>query len=143
KRLTSDEQGAFNNTCVKIDESERLFGVSGIGSRPYRDPQKRVRSELVKNRHWKSIWEFNDKKILVTQSVELVAGEQTRLLDTCLVHYLVENRGTRPHDVGLRVMIDTYIGANDGVPFLIPGESSLVETQKTFSENAIPEFIRA
>ena len=48
-------------------------------------------------------------------------GEQSRRLDTCLVRYVIENTDVRSHRVGLRFMLDTFIGANDGVPFTIPG----------------------
>src|SRR5205807_10138968 len=39
---------------------------------------------------------------------------------------------------------DTYIGANDGVPFLIPGERELCDTEKEFpTTEAVPDFIQA
>ena len=43
-------------------------------------------------------------------------GREVRPLDTCLVKYKVENRDKSTHQVGLRVLLDTYIGENDGVP---------------------------
>jgi hypothetical protein len=75
--------------------------------------------------------------------VELVRGEQTGLLDTCLVKYAIENTGQANHKVGLRMMLDTYIGANDGVPFLIPGERELLTTMRAFGPKEIPDSISA
>jgi hypothetical protein len=73
-----------------------------------------------------------------------VPGPQSGLLDTCLVHYRITNEDTQPHRVGLRFMLDTYIGANDGVPFLIPGESQLCNTDKVFATpDSVPDFIQA
>ena len=40
-----------------------------------------------------------------------------RLLNTCLVRYKIHNKDPkRTHSVGLRVLMDTCIGLNDGVP---------------------------
>jgi hypothetical protein len=80
----------------------------------------------------------------VTQEVEIVAGEQSRRLDTCLVRYLIENQDTREHPVGIRFMLDTFIGANDGVPFTVPGATGLCDTKKLFKTSAeVPDFIEA
>src|SRR5262249_52200234 len=38
---------------------------------------------------------------------------------------------------------DTFIGANDGVPFTIPGEKTLIDTQRRFEKDAVPEFVFA
>src|SRR5262245_48387011 len=74
----------------------------------------------------------------------LVPNDDTRLLDTILVHYLIENEDKAPHKVGLRVMLDTYIGAEDGVPFAIPGQSDLLTTKRDFRDfKDIPDFIQA
>src|SRR3954454_15390006 len=79
----------------------------------------------------------------MTQLVDLVAGEQTRLLDTCLVRYQVENRDTQAHTVGLRVMLDTYIGGTDGVPVQVPGRVGLVETMAVLRQKEVPAFLQA
>jgi hypothetical protein len=65
-------------------------------------------------------------------------------LDTCLVRYTLENRDARPHRVGIRFLLDTFIGANDGVPFTIPGASGLCDTKERFDRPAaVPDFIQA
>ena len=83
-------------------------------------------------------------KVSFTQIVEIVPGEQSQLLDTCLVRYVIENQDDKPHRVGLRFLLDTYIGDNDGVPFTIPGDSQLCDTMKEFNDkDKIPDFIQA
>jgi hypothetical protein len=137
KRLTFQENGASNNTCVKIDGYETLYGKKGLG---------RMGSKEVKNedRHyWRTTWDYPDKGILVTQEVQIVPGAQSGLLDTCLVLYTVKNRGSEPRKVGLRVMFDTFIGTNDGVPFVVPGHKGLVTTPQDFSEKEIPDYVQA
>ena len=60
--------------------------------------------------------------------------------------YRVENRDKAAHTVGLRFLLDTYIGANDGVPFTIPGDSELCDTVKDLRETKdkpIPDFLQA
>src|SRR5207253_362165 len=48
------------------------------------------------------------------------------------------------HRVGLRFLLDTYIGTNDGVPFLLPGAQSLCDTDHAFDSPAeVPDFIQA
>src|SRR5262249_44317444 len=59
-------------------------------------------------------------RIQVTQVVEVVANPQSGKLDTCLIRYTLENKDDQPHAVGIRFLLDTFIGANDGVPFTIP-----------------------
>jgi hypothetical protein len=65
------------------------------------------------------------------------------VLDTCLIKYRLENIGKAPHSVGLRFLLDTLIGDNDGVPFTLPGEQSLVKTMKDFpTPRDVPDFIQ-
>ncbi|HEV3203397.1 MAG TPA: hypothetical protein VGY77_03390 [Gemmataceae bacterium] len=144
KKLTAREDGGTNNTCIRLDGRETLFGI-----RPgewvqnnYFEVLKQV--PVGKNRRgWMSYWKYPNDKVLVRQTVEIVPNEQTLLLDTCLVHYLIENQDTIPHKVGIRVMLDTYIGANDGVPFIIPGQQGLLETKRIFDQKNIPDYIEA
>jgi RNA polymerase sigma factor (sigma-70 family) len=107
----------------------------------------------VKDFAWQSIWESDFARIRVTQSVEIVLGEQTRLYDTALVKYHIVNRDRTPHTVGLRVMLDTFVGATDGVPFYVPPTSlattapargaGFVEKMNVFTKPDIPDFVQA
>jgi hypothetical protein len=91
----------------------------------------------------KSGWVWEQKRVLVTQFVEIVPGEQSGVLDTCLVRYRIENHDNVEHQVGLRFLLDTYIGGNDGVPFTIPGESNLCNDSRDFVGDRVPNFIQA
>src|SRR5206468_5155225 len=91
-----------------------------------------------------SVWVYDQEQVKITQTVELAEGELSGKLDTCLVRYRVENQDSRGHRVGLRFLLDTFIGANDGVPFLIPGQRELCNTKLEFPAGAtIPDFIQA
>jgi hypothetical protein len=154
KRLTFDEWGRSNNTCLRIDRDEVLFG--GLGLDPAANPIERKWSWVVRERALPagpggrkrdglaSIWEHTRSKVEVTQEVEIVPGEQSRRLDTCLVRYTIDNRDSKAHRVGLRFLLDTFIGANDGVPFTVPGAAGLCSTSRAFnSEAEVPDFIEA
>jgi hypothetical protein len=136
KRLTYQENGSSNNTCIKINGAESLYGLA-----PGRMWKREYKNE---DRHyWRTSWEYQIPGILVTQEVQIVPGAQSGLLDTCLVIYTVKNRGSEPRMVGLRVMFDTYIGTNDDVPFVVPGHQGLVRTLQDFSEKEIPDYVQA
>jgi hypothetical protein len=137
KRLTYEEDGQSNNTCINLEGQEHLLGNA--------PPGKWVKGKQLlkaKNRErWTSSMDYPEK-VNVTQIVELVPG-QSRLLDTVLVRYIIVNNSNLPRQVGLRVMLDTFIGANDGVPFRIPGRSTFLETKEDFDQKQIPDYVQA
>jgi hypothetical protein len=56
----------------------------------------------------------------------------------------MENKDRIPHTVGLRFLLDTFIGGNDGVPFLIPGWRQLCSTSMDFHvATEVPDFLQA
>jgi hypothetical protein len=155
KKLTFDPLGRTNNTCIKIDGQEFLFGESKTAdtgtplkvSWVNRDgplPDVPGVKYDYKRQGKTSVWKLNDYQVYITQTVEVVPGEQSRKLDTVLVRYSLENRDTVAHQVGIRFMLDTYIGTNDGVPFTIPGKAELCNTMEKFpSSDKVPDYIEA
>ncbi len=153
RRLTFDALGLTNNCVVRLDGREVIFG-----ERPFRDrqsgnlygdwPGRWVEREARMDRPLKdgrkSVWRYDAQKVEITQTVGLVIGEQTGRVDTCLVHYRIDNKDGVAHDVGIRFLLDTFIGQNDGVPFLIPGHDQLCSTQLAFNDpRDVPDFIQA
>jgi hypothetical protein len=141
RRLTADERGRTNNLCVRIDSSERLFG-SPPGRWVERAATQWQDARGLAHHGVQSVWTWDDKKVQVAQYVELVRGEESNRLDTCLVRYVAENRDKAPHQVGLRFLLDTFIGGNDGVPFTIPGQAELCTDSKDFPKE-VPAFLQA
>ncbi len=146
RRLTFDQWGRTNNVCLRIDgKLERLFGAS-----PGKWEEKAAATWDEDGKHhegMRSTWLWEDRKLAITQLVELVRGDQSNLLDTCRVRYRIENRDNKPQGVGLRFLLDTFIGGNDGVPFTIPGETDLCDTLKDLpsqaKEHKVPDFLQA
>jgi hypothetical protein len=148
KRLTFDPWGRTNNTCLLFDDTDaRVFGGSQ-GSWKERAAKSWKDEQGQDHEGVRSVWVCEDKAITVTQFVELVRGEQSRLLDTCRVCYRIENTDNRlDREVGIRFLLDSFIGGNDGVPFTIPGESDLCDTMKILPDQAkdrtVPDFVQA
>jgi hypothetical protein len=140
KRLTFDEWGRSNNTCLRVDGTEVLFGEApGAWVERYRPRGNDVDG-------FDSVWRTG--RLEVTQRVEIVPGRQSRLLDTCLIRYALVNRDPdlrgAPLVVGLRFLLDTYIGSLDGVPWTLPGQRELCETQHAFDvPGLMPDFLEA
>jgi hypothetical protein len=158
KRLTFKPEGLTNNTVLKLDGEEHIFGEKpfkrksdgkyaeewpGQWKKGARDlPIDHPEGERIDGK--KSVWVYDQEKVVITQTVQIIRGPQSRLLDTCLVRYLIENQDNEPHSVGLRFLLDTYIGSNDGVPFLIPGKKKLISDMMDFpNDGPIPDFIQA
>lgn len=153
KRLTFEVDGTTGNTCLHVDGNEWIFGDSGFrvrrgllggrsGQRLHGSPGRWLEKNTAIDRGRTCRWIYDDQKLVVTQTAQVVRGEQSGNYDTCLVRYLIENQDQRSHNVGLRFLLDTFIGENDGVPFLIPGADRLCTTSAEFNEK-IPDFIQA
>ncbi|MFZ5629829.1 MAG: hypothetical protein ACOY5B_11915 [Spirochaetota bacterium] len=70
--------------------------------------------------------------ITITQIIQPQnSGERVRIR----IAYQIRNTGKRQHKVGIRLLLDTWAGKNDGVPFLLPagGIEQLVRTERDLS----------
>lgn len=138
KRLTASPEGTSNNTVVKIDGAEYLFG--------YRTPDNKLTvsgRSLPRPYHGNvSIMDFDREKIRVQQYLQIVPGPD-RELDTVLVYYKASNRDRKAHQVGLRLLFDTTIGSNDGVPFTVPGQEGFVTRMIDLTDERVPDYIEA
>jgi serine/threonine protein kinase len=143
KKLTFDEHGLSNNTVIRLDGQEYIFGQTPS---QWVEMQNKLQGEIAGRPRdgLASSWLLPGRKLKITQEVEIVPGIQTRRLDTCLVRYILKNQDTLPHQVGIRFMLDTFIGGTDGVPFFIPGYWDLCDTEISFnSPDRVPDFIQA
>ena len=149
KLLTRTDRGQTNNTRVQIEGFDYVWGrespAAGLGwARDRGKVMKEIRSN--DGRKWTSIMDYATERVRVTQAVEILIGEQTRLYDTALVKYVVWNRDTKRHTVGLRTMLDTHIGSIDGRPFYVPpiGDTPahFVDAKEEFGKANIPQFLR-
>ena len=77
-----------------------------------------------------------------TQTLSIVEGSTTGNVDTGEIKYTVVNTDDIPHEVGVRVMLDTMLGRNDGASFRIAGIGE-VTTEYEFLGNDIPMYWQA
>lgn len=138
KKLTARDTGETNNTRVKVAGHEYLFGELAAGRRWAPGGEGKALPGPYHGRQ--STFRFANEEVDVTQYTQVVPG-QNGLLDTVLIYYRVTNYGTVPQKVALRIMLDTFIGDNDGVPFLVPGQSKLVQGQADLQGRDVPPYL--
>ncbi len=79
--------------------------------------------------------------IEVEQILTFSKSSTTGLFDTVLIKYRFTNLDEIPHKIGLRVMMDTMLGTNDGAPFRV-GEKAIT-TDTYFIKGNLPDFWQA
>jgi len=133
KKLTFAANGGTNNARLWIDSQTPMMGTGdGRITESPRDSGNGSSS---------GGWSYGD--VHVTQAIRIIPGQTSRRMDTAQVDYVVENRGDRGHEVGFRFMLDSLIGGNDGVPFIVPGQQELVTEPVVFQGDQVPDFVRA
>ncbi|MGE5575843.1 MAG: hypothetical protein ACM3TT_01450, partial [Syntrophothermus sp.] len=77
----------------------------------------------------------------VAQTLSFAKSNTTGLPDTAQIMYTVTNLDKKAHLVGLRIMLDTMLGGNDGAPFRF-GERALV-ADAVIQAGQMPDFWQA
>ncbi|MFW6381476.1 MAG: hypothetical protein ACOCZ3_02925, partial [Bacillota bacterium] len=127
-------------TTVKIDDDNYVFG----GSTGRRAGEKASYGEVVtpptvEDDSIVTVSEIDG--VRVEQNLTLVKSSTTGLYDTVQIKYRVKNETDQEKELGLRVMLDTMLGENDGAPFRI-GEDAVTEDRMYLQEN-LPNFYQA
>lgn len=76
--------------------------------------------------------------VVVTQTLSITSGPVSGLFDTLKIVYGIENNDSVSHKVGIRVVLDTLLGDNDGAPFKV-GERS-IQRELMLTGDKIPEY---
>lgn len=138
KLLTFDFAGATSNTRIWIDGDTPIYGGStflGFGFSDLVDGPDETNGRIT------SAWEQDG--IRVEQVLSYVQGSTTQRVDTMQIKYVLSNNGSRARQVGLRIMLDTLIGDNDGVPFVVPGRQGITSRAIDLRGGDIPDFVQA
>lgn len=99
-----------------------------------------IKKPYVENGSIKTITKFNDE-IIVEQILKIVKSSTTGLFDSVQIKYLVENVDQKDHKLGLRTVLDTMLGQNDGAPFRIGNDA--VTNDKIYYAKQLPQFWQA
>lgn len=132
KQLTYAREGRTNNTRLFVDGATPIFG-SGEGRLLI----------LARDEGAVKVTEWQYRQVMVTQRLSIERGGSTNRYDTVRIEYTIENRDTAPHQIALRMMLDTLIGNNDGVPFAVPGQQGIVARAIDLRGKTVPDFIQA
>jgi hypothetical protein len=162
KRLMRDSDGFTNNSVTRINGNDWFFGQGPLKFREKASQEFILEANKHYNGRWlkmkqliaesetpflgkgyTSVWAMTNPSVEITQSLRIIPGAQTNKLDTVLVRYRIENRGNKNLTIGFRTLLDTFIGSNDGVPFLIPGDSELCSSSKIMNGAGVPDFLQA
>ena len=140
QRIIYDPKGKSNITLIKMDGVPATFG-SPAGIKLFDLPK----GPDGKARHGRTcVWMHG--KLRVTQTVTALAANKDGPPDTGLVTYEIKNQGDKPHQVGLRLLLDTYIADVDGHAFANnkDGADQLITTSADFKTRAdVPTSVRA
>jgi hypothetical protein len=120
-------------TTVRIDGNDYLYG--GSGGTYTEDPAPYLT-------YIKGVWVSND--IQVTQTVGFVNNPATGRVDTMQIRYMLENTDPADsHTVGLRVLLDTMLGSNDGAPFQVPNSGAVTTEHEYTPKSSVPDYWQA
>ncbi|HBK68796.1 MAG TPA: hypothetical protein DDZ91_09155, partial [Firmicutes bacterium] len=129
-------------TTLRIDENNYIFGGKTKKRSGGTGEYGTVISPPVWNQETRSItMTCRYGAVDVTQEISIVESTTTGYPDTAKIKYSLVNRDDLPHEVGLRVVIDTMLGENDGAPFRI-GETA-IQTDSVIEKSGLPEFWQA
>lgn len=90
---------------------------------------------------------LNNNNVRITQTVEVVPtkpqGQNTkRRRDAVLVRYAIENKDAKPHRVGVRIFLDTYVINNDGCLFAAPTMPNKVLDGVELKDKTLPDYVQ-
>lgn len=121
-----------NQNWVYGNPTNRRAGRNGLYGEVVQPPTI-VDDSLV------SSWQLGP--ILVTQTLTFARSITSGLMDTAKIEYQLVNTDSVAHMVGLRLVIDTMLGQNDGAPFRLNDRAIVTDT--VFYRDQMPAFWQA
>lgn len=88
-----------------------------------------------------AVWRMGST--VLTQTLRIVANTTTGEADVVKIQYDLTNTDNEPHDVGLRLLLDTEINGIDGSPFRVPGVGTPITTETEFHGANVPQLYQA
>lgn len=80
-------------------------------------------------------------QVVADQILDIARSPSTGALDTARIIYRFTNEGTEPVEIGVRTLIDTMLGSNDGAPFRV-GETEIT-SDLSLNKDQYPDFWQA
>ncbi|MDI3280975.1 MAG: cohesin domain-containing protein [Bacillota bacterium] len=127
-------------TTVRVDEEDYVFG-GRTEQRAGRDGKYGQVIKAPAKEEGRIVCAWKLGPVEVVQTLSLVPSTTTGWPDTMEIRYQVTNTDSAPHLVGLRIVLDTMLGENDGAPLRF-GE--VAQTRDALlSGDQIPTFWQA
>ena len=84
-----------------------------------------------------TVWEAGG--VRVEQRLYFATNPDTGRMDTTAIEYQLTNITTSQRQAGLRLLLDTMIGDNDGAPLFAPGYGNITQ-ERDFSSGSVPDY---
>ncbi len=127
-------------TTVRIDGKDYLFGGPTQRRAGLNLPTgEHVTGPVKQGKAIHTVYKIQD--LLVTQIISLERTSTTGLEDATQIQYLVSNQGKNAHSFGIRLLLDTKLGREDGAAIRV-GERAL-STETALSGGSLPDFWQA
>ncbi|MFA5879952.1 MAG: hypothetical protein WC860_07235 [Candidatus Margulisiibacteriota bacterium] len=123
-------------TTINIDGKIYSFGGKTVKRAGKNTFYGEFVSQIIKDNSIITAYKYGN--IYVTQTLSFLRNPNTKVKDTVLINYETKNLDNVEHKIGLRIMLDTMLGANDGAPFRI-GEKA-IESESEFVGNEILDY---
>ena len=126
KKLLYGHPGSeTTNTMVRIDGDDFWFDDYVIETVFSADGTEAITTAVIGD-------------VTVKQILTLTANPYTGMEDLVSIRYTYTNASNTAKQVGVRIMLDTMLGNNDGSPFRVNGEDVTKEVE--FSGNNVPQY---
>ena len=89
--------------------------------------------------------QYEIENLTITQEVEVVpskASSGKRRLDTAMVRYLIHNKDKQAHKVGIRIIMNPFLGNNRGNLFAAPNQPNKVLDGVELKDKMVPDFVK-
>jgi hypothetical protein len=126
--LLYDSSPPNSFTTIRIDEENYIYGS--------RDGDFK-QTVVKKGDAILCSWKVED--VIVAQRLKFIVEPTTGNKDSVEILYKIKNEGTKAHQIGIRILLDTYLGQEDGTPFRIPDLGPVVK-EREFEYKNIPKY---
>mgnify|MGYP000952653427 FL=1 len=128
-------------TTIRVDGDDFVFGGRTQTSAGRRGPFGKMVMEpqIAEGNMVRTVYQIGP--IEAEQMLSFTRSSTTGLKDTARIAYKLTNVDTAPHQIGMRLMLDTMLGANDGAPYRVKERS--VTTDTLFRKSDMPDFWQA
>lgn len=126
----------FYETVDGVETSFMKFRLNGRIYTFGKDFDSVVKSPILKGNAIEAGYRYGDVEVF--QKLEFVKGATTENMDALKIQYRFINKSDTEKTLDVSLILDTYLGKNDGAPFSIPGKGYI--TTDTEFKGSIPSY---